>query len=271
MDQHDDMEVATQKRDKNIAELESSKQPCYIPGSPILGDAIQEILAQHFLNDVRKESITRALLLSTYTPEQLDAAIKQAVDATSKNVLELLSPMGSDEAFHKDVEALFCGAAGVWREAQHKRKGVEARMTDHFNDWQWSYLDDFTVAEIRGQQPGLRKFDMLNLFPRVFVPEENHVVNPGFVLWPEQNTVFAAEQELREYMAPRRSKGGWIGNIPGGSTRRGRRLSTLPVGRNGAIESSPTFLKNDDKAPIFRLQRGHKQGSQIQNGHRGEG
>ena len=245
-------------------------KPCYIPESPMFGDAIQEILARQLLTDVGKERITRALLLSTYRPEEVDAAIEQAVDATSKEVLELLSPIGGNEAFRKDVEALFREAAGVWKEVQHSRKAVEVSMMDDFkDDWQWSHLDDFTVAEIKGQ-PGLRKFDMLNLFPRMFVPEDQHIVNPGCVLWPHQNTVFAAEQELRECIAIRRSKGGLMGNVPGGSMRRDRRLSTLSDGRHGAMGPSPTSLKTEDKAPFLGPQRGSKQGDQIQNGHRGD-
>ena len=246
-------------------------KPCYIPESPTFGDAIQEILAQQLLTDVRKERITRALLLSTYRPEEVDATIEQAVDATSKEVLELLRPIGGTEDFRKDVVALFREAAGVWKEVQRSRKAVEVSMTDDItNSWKWSHLDELNVAEIKGQ-PGLPKFDMLNLFPRMFVPEDQHTVNPGCVLWSHQNIVFAAEQELRECIATRSSRGGWVGTAPGGSLRRERRPSTLPDGRYKIIGSSPTSLKTEDKAPFLVPQQGSKQGSQTQNGHRGDG
>ena len=241
---------------------------CYMPESPAFGDAIQEILARHFSTDVGKERITRALLLSTYRPEEVNATIEQVVDGTSKKVLELLSPIGGNEDFRKDVKALFHEAAGLWKEAQHSRKAVDVSMMDDFTEGcQWSHLDEFTLAGIKGQ-PGLRKFDMLHLFPRMFVPEDQHIVNPGCVLWPDQNVVFTAEQEHRESKAIRRSKGELMGSILGGSMRQNRRLSTLSDGRNGAMGPSPTSLKTEDKAPFQGLQRGSKQGDQIQNGHR---
>ena len=245
-------------------------KPCYIPESPTFGDAVQEILAQQLLTDVGKERIIRALLLSMYRPKEVDEAIEQAVDAASKEVLELLSPLGGNEAFRKDVESLFREAAGVWKEVQHSNKAVQVSMMDDFNnDCRWSHLDDFNVGEIKGQ-PGSKRFDMLNIFPRMFVPEDQHIVNPGWVLWSSQNIVFAAEQEFRECIAMRRYRGGWMGTVPGGSMRRNRRLSTLSDGRNGAIESSPTSPKIEYKAPFLGSQGGSKQGNQIPNGHRGD-
>ena len=237
-------------------------KPCYIPSFPVCDDEIQEILAQQLLTDVKKERITRALLLSTYGPEEVDEAIEQAVYTTSKEVLERLHPIGGNEAFRKEVEALFRDAAVVWKEVQHSRKAVEVRMPDEFhNNGQWPHLDEFTVAGIKGQ-PGPPKFGMLNLFPRMFVHEDRHVVNPGCVLLPHQNTVFAAEQEFRETIATKRSRGG---------SMRQRRPSTLPDGRYGATGSSPTSQPTDDKAFLVQAQRGAKQGNQIQNGPRGDG
>ena len=46
----------------------------------------------------------------------------------------------------------------------------------------------------------LKTFEKLPLFPRIWVPEEGHIVHCGFVLLPDQNTVVAAEQELRQSM-----------------------------------------------------------------------
>ena len=86
------------------------------------------------MTDARKERITRALFLSTYAPEEVDTAIKQAVDTASKDVLELLSPIGANEPFRKDLEKLFYEAAGVWREAQQSTKMVEASVTKKLNN-----------------------------------------------------------------------------------------------------------------------------------------
>ena len=242
-------------------------KPCYIPGPPVLSHAIQLILAQQFMTEVGKESITRALLLSTYEPEEVDAAVQQIVDITSKDVFGLLSPLGGNEAFYKDVQVLFREAAAVWKEAQHSRKVVDARITDDFDDWKWSHLEEFAVAEIKAQAVPQR-FDMLNLFPRISVPEDNHVVNHGFVLWPDQNIVVAAEQELRECMAARRSKGGIVS---GGSMRRERRPSARLDGRSGVMGSSPTSLKTEKKAAFSEPQHEHTPRGQTHSGNRGEG
>lgn len=221
-------------------------KPCFLPESGAAGETIKEILIHQSLDNVRKERFTRALLLSTYEAEDVDATVAQAACIMSKVVLSLLSPMGGDEAFRKEVEALFRDAADVWKEAQQSKKMVLASMEDDFTEWQWSHLEEFTVAEVK-VQPSLPKFEMLNLFPRVWVPEDGHIVNHGYVLWPHQNTVFAAEQEFRERMAIRRPNG----NVFSGSIRRERRLSTL---------QPPTILGPGDKVPPQDAPRGQLQG-----------
>ena len=226
-------------------------KPFYVPESAVAGEVIKEILIQQSLDNIGRERLTRALLLSTYEPEDVDAIVTQTACIISKDVLTLLSPMGGDEAFRKEVEALFREAADVWKEAQQSKKMVLASITDEYNDWQWSHLEDFTVAEVKAQ-PSLPRFDMLNLFPRIWVPEDGHILNPGFVLWPHQNTVFAAEQELRERMAAKRPSG----NAFGGAMRRERRLSTL---------QPPTSLGAGDKVSSLEAARGQPQGIHSQN------
>lgn len=235
-------------------------KPCYVPESTTVSDTIKAVLAQQFTTDPQKERITRALLLSTYTPKEVNEAITQAVHETSREVLNLLSPIGGgDETFRRDVEALFYEAADVWKEAQYSKKMVEVSMTDDdFEDWPWAQLDEFTSAvnEINGP-PALPKFHMLNLFPRIFVPEDNYIVNKGFVLWHDQNTVIAAEQELSQYLAAKRLKLGRNGKNLSGS----RRLSGLNDGRIG--------VRSGDRAPFLEAQRVQTQGSQTQDGNRG--
>jgi len=236
-------------------------KPCYIPESPTLADATQLILAQQLLTGVDRERLTRALLLSMYKTEEVDEAINRTVTDSSKEVVELLSPIGGTEVFQKDVQVLFREAARVWRDVQHGKKAVEVSMKDDFGDNQdWSFLPDFNTVEIK-EKPGAPKFGMINLFPRVFIHEGEHLINPGYVLWPEQSTVVAAEQELRECMAAR---------FKSGSLRRDRRLSTRSDGREGPAGSSPTSLKSEDKVALSGLQRGSKQGTQTQNGNRGD-
>jgi len=219
--------------------------------------AIQLILEKQFLSGADKERITRALLLPMYKPKQVDKAISQTVTKASEEVVELLSLIGGTEAFRKDVQALFGEAAKVWRDVQHGREAVEVSMTDDFNNGlNWGCLEEFDAVKMNGG-PGVPKSEMINLFPCIFVPEGEHLVNSGCVLWLDQNTVVAAEQEFRQLMAEKRAKGG--------SFRRDRRPSNRSDGREGPAESSPTSLKSEDKVAFSR---GPKQG---QNGNRGDG
>ena len=197
---------------------------------------MQEILAQQSMTNAGKEPIMRALLLSAYASEEVDAAIARAVQSTSREIISLLSPFlsSSVEAFYADLEALLYETAEVWKEAQHSEKMVEASMIEE-NDWPWEDLDEFDSAVAAPQaQPGPQKFNMLNLFPRVFVTEDNHIVYPGVVLWPDQNTVHAADQEFGDWMAARRTNGG---RGPDGNflarRERERRKSTLTEGKVG--------------------------------------
>ncbi|MCJ1389239.1 hypothetical protein MMC18_002095 [Xylographa bjoerkii] len=246
-------------------------KPCYILESGEVSDAIMDILTQQFMDNTRKERVTRALLLSTFDPEDIKVATKQAASDASKKVLALLSWIGGNEDFRKDMEKFFLDAAELWTEAQHSTKMVEASMKDDLQNWTWRHLEEFTsaAADTKAQQ-ALQPFNMLSLFPRVYVPEDKHIVFSGFVLWGDQSIVSAAEHELRGCIAARRSTGGWNGNSSGGSMRRDRRLSTLADRWNGVTALSPSSLKTEIKAP-FLEQRPQTQGSRVQNGHGGKG
>jgi hypothetical protein len=236
-------------------------KPCYIPESIVASEAIKSILAHQSVTNVGKEPLTRALLLSTYVPSDVDAAIKRAVHATSEEVLTLLSPISTgDHTLRTDIEALFNEAADVWKEAQHSNKLVEASMTDDdFEDWPWDQLEEFTSTVTQSTvQPVSQKYDALNLFPRVFIPADNRIVHHGLVLWPDQNIVVAAEQEFRQCMAARPFKLGRNGSVSG----RPRRLSILNDGKNG--------MRAEHGASFLGTQRTHTQGSQAA-GNRGEG
>lgn len=244
-------------------------KPCYIFGPNNLGEAVKDILIQQFDVNSRQESLTRALLLSMYNPEEVKSTMKQIIHDTSNNILDLLSLIGGNEDFRNEIEALFQEAAAVWKEAQHSSKMLEASITDEYGDWQWQLLEDFTLPEIN-VQPELKIFEKLPLFPRIWVPDEEHVVHRGCVLLPDQNTVVAAEQELRQSM--KKLKNGWNGSAPAGSIRRERRLSTKLIGRPGVPLSSPNNPRAEGKAPsFFGTQWIQPRGSQAPNGNRGEG
>jgi len=231
-------------------------RPCYIPESLDVSEAIREIFKQQYMNNPKKERLTRALLISTFEPQKIDGAIKRAATSASENVLKLLSSIGGNEDFRKDIERFFFDAANVWKEAQYSTKMVEASMEDD-DEWIWGELEEFTAAAA-GTDP-----NMLTLFPRVYVTEDEHIVSSGFVLWGDQPIVLAAEQEYRDSIAARRPIGG--------SVRRERRSSTVPDRRNGVTPSSPTSLKNENRAPFLEAQRSQIQESQIQNGTGGKG
>lgn len=244
-------------------------KPCYIFGPNNLGEAVKDILIQQFDTDSRQESLTRALLLSMYNPEEVKLATKQIVHDISNNILALLGLIGGNEDFRNETEALFQDAAAVWKEAQHSSKMLVASITDDFSDWQWQLLEDFTVPEI-DVQPELKIFEKLPLFPRIWVPEEGHIVHRGFVLLPDQNTVIAAQQELRQSM--KKLKIGWNASTPAGSIRRERRLSMKLDERPGVPLSSPTNPRAEGKASsFFGAQWIQPRGSQTPNGNRGEG
>jgi hypothetical protein len=244
-------------------------KPCYIFGPNNLGEAVKDILTQQFDANSRQESLTRALLLSMYNPEEVKSAIKKIVHDASNNILALLSLIGGTEAFRNEIEALFQDAAAIWKEAQHSSKMLEASITDDFGDWQWQLLEDFTVPGI-DVQPELKTFERLPLFPRIWVPEEEHIVHRGFVLLPDQNTVVAAEQELRQSM--KKLKSGWTTSTPTGSIRRERRLSMKLDGRPGVPLSSSTNSRAEGKASsFFGAQWIQPRGSPAPNGNRGEG
>lgn len=223
---------------------------------------VEKILAQQLSVSAERETITRAMLLSAYVPGDIDEVIKRAVHAASEEVLNLLRPIsGGDETLRADIETLFYEAVDVWKEAQHSKKMVEASVTDEdFENWPWSHLEEFTstVAETKAQ-PVSQRFEMLNLFPRIFIPEDDHIVHVGIVLWPNQSTVIAAEQELRECTAAKRVKNGRHGSVSGGS----RRLSILNDGGTGARAA--------DRASFLEGKRPQMQGRQALDGTRGEG
>lgn len=184
--------------------------PCYVPESSEAGETLNEILGKQFETSERKERITRALLLSTYTPSDFDKAIKQVVQETADEVCKLLNLIGGGEdSFHKEIKALFYEAANVWKEAQFSTKMVEASTREDETDWQWETLEDFTSPVGENQtQSTVEKVDPLNLFPCVYVPETEHIVNSGCVLWTTQYTVIAAQQEVARCRATRPKRGG---------------------------------------------------------------
>lgn len=238
---------------------------CFI-GHPQLNQVVESILIKQSETNVKTELITRALLLSTYEQAEVDAAVKDVATNASHDLQKLLSPIGGNDSFRKEIEKLFYEAADVWKEVRHSKTVFEASMDDEPH-WQWLHLEEFTIPDIKAQ-PGARQFEKLTLFPRVFIPETNEVVYPGYVLLPNQNTVFAAEEELAAWKVRKASDCARNGSIRGGLLRRARRPSAHSDGRNGA-SLSPTISKSEGNAASGEYQRGPTQVSQGPNGYHG--
>ena len=160
----------------------------------------------------------------------------------SIDLQKLLSLIGSDDIFRKEIEKLFYEAAIVWKEVQYSKTVVEASMDDEPH-WQWSHLEEFTIPNIKAQ-PGARQFGVLTLFPRVFAPETSQIVHPGYVLLPNQNVVFAAAEEFAAWRARKASDCIRNGSARVTLPRRVRKSSVACDGRNGA-PLSPTISRSE--------------------------
>lgn len=224
--------------------------PCYIPNSASFGNSFKDILATQFDTDVTKERITRALVLSTYPAEAATAAMMKTAKISSVQIENLLSPLGANDKFAKELEKIFLDAGEIWRgTAQHSIKMIEAFTEDDIPDHPWATMDEFNIPTTNitatatttttnsatdANQDAIQDSEMLNLFPCIYVPEDEKTVFPGIALLYSQGIASAAEQELSDCLVARRSRNSWnIGGSP--TTRRERRMSLLPDGKGGGF------------------------------------
>ena len=238
---------------------------CYLFGLNNFEKIVKDILIQQFDADSKQESLTRVFLLFMYSPEEMKSTIKQIVHDIFNNILALLVLIDDNETFRNDIETLFQDAVDIWKKAQHSSKMLEASITDDFSDWQWQLLKEFIVSEIDVQLE-LKIFEKLSLFSRIWVPEEEHIVHRDFVLLLDQNTVVAAQQELRQSM--KKLKNEWNASTPADLIRRERRLSMKLDERSEVSLSSSTNSRAESKASSFF---GAQLMQQTSNGTRGEG
>lgn len=222
-------------------------KPCYIPDSTQFSDGFKEILAMQFRAGVSKERITRALVLSTYDdPKEdfIDEAIKETVTGAVTRITNLLAPLVADEGFASELLGLFWDAANVWRGmAQYSIKMVEALTENDFPNLPWATLDQFTISpppstttiSSPGGHGASSHGEMLNLFPRIYVPEDEKVVFSGIALLPSQGIAAAAEKEATEFVLARKPKTTWgsagaTGNAFSGGGGK-RRMSSFSEGK----------------------------------------
>ncbi len=200
--------------------------PCYYPESATASRIMKEILEQQFNVEPRRENMMRSLMLSAYTANEMDAASERAVTATLDEVLCHLGPVLADgEAFRADLGRLLQKFVDVWKPAMFSKKLILATTEDDGNISEWEKMEEFgSPAEPSENMPVRPKFRMLNLFPRIYVPELDCMAHKGIVLLPWQEIVLAAEREHWDWAAREARKSRW-GRDANTLSRRERRLS----------------------------------------------
>lgn len=226
-------------------------KPCYIPKSASFSIGIKEILATQFLDEVAKERITRALILSTYPTDDTIMAMTETAGTSSSQIETLLKPLGANEEFANELKEIFLDAGEIWKDsAQHSDKMIEALIEDDIPGNPWAIMDEFTIPTNNTTPTTTTNYanddplrsSMLNLFPCIYVPEDERTVFPGVMLLYGQGIVSAAEQEFNECLVARRPRIVWSNTnaFPGGptTTRRERRMSSVTDGKGGILTTS---------------------------------
>ena len=205
-----------------------------MPESISFNESIKKLLGQQFTISAEKERITRALLISAYKSKDVEEAISRVAQAASIHALELLSPIGANEEFRAELKKIFFVAAKLWSQAQHSHKMVEASMKlgDFLENWPSNQFDDLNTGVAKDQVPQAPAlFDMLPLFPSIFIPEDDSDLFTGFALYPDQNIFKAANVVNKEYIAVRGSSRGAQSRPATGPARR---LSVRHDNKDGA-------------------------------------
>lgn len=247
-------------------------KPCYIPYSSSFSDGLKDILATQFRTDPEKERITRALILSTYLEEEVTTAISLTARASANEIRILLNPLGATDKFAKELEKIFFDAGELWKNfAQHSDKMVEALTEDDVSDVSWEIMNEFTMqntnttttttAADTDKDPS--QSNVLNLFPCIFVPEDDNVLFSGVRLIDSQGIMSAADEEFSAYTVARRQRNlrSTTGGFSGGHPTRGRerRMSSFGEGRGGILaNSSAAAVAGDEATQQQRSKNGNK-------------
>jgi hypothetical protein len=171
--------------------------PCYYPESATASRIMKDILEQQFNVEPSRENMMRALMLSAYTADEMDAAGERAVEATLDEAVRRLGPILADgDAFRADLGALLRKFMDAWKLALSSKKLILAVAQEDYDTSESEIMEEFGGTtkpnEVLLGQP---KFGVLSLFPRIYVPELKYVVHKGIVLLPWQEIVLAAERE----------------------------------------------------------------------------
>lgn len=247
-------------------------KPCYIPYSSSFSDGLKDILATQFRTDPEKERITRALILSTYLEDEITTAMNLTAEASANEIRLLLNPLGATEKFEKELKKIFLDAGELWKNiAQHSDKMIEAFTEDEVPGVSWEIMDEFTIqntnttttttAADTDKDPS--QSNVLNLFPCIYVPEDNNVLFSGVRLLHSQGIMSAADEEFLACIVARRQRNSR--NTPGGFTGghptrgRERRMSSFGEGRGGILaNSSAAAVAGDESTQQQRSKNGNK-------------
>ena len=207
--------------------------PCYYPESATASRILKDVLQQQLSVEPCRENMMRALMHSAYTIDEMDAASERALVATLDEAVCKLGPILADgDTFRADLGMLLRKFMDVWKLALLSKKLILASAEeDDTSDSE--IMEEFggtiTPSEIMLGRP---KFGVLCLFPRIHVPELDHVVHKGIVLLPWQEIVLAAEREYwscaaRDVKRKKAARGSNEG-AAGALLRRERRASVSP-------------------------------------------
>lgn len=205
-------------------------------------DELHDILLDQAESDSTKESLCRALLLSTFDDDDREVAVAGAISTTAKEADDLLGPLLASEArgaFRSEFDVLTREAARLWHRAQHTTVRVEASLKG-IDTGNWRDLalpsgeHNSPVAGAAAATDLSHDEAMQAIFPSIFKVDEDgwEAVFPGILLRNAQ--IAAAEREWRHDM----SKLGRGQSARLGQSKRNRRAS----GANGhsGIIRSPT-------------------------------
>jgi len=209
--------------------------PCYYPESATASRILKDVLLQQLSVEPCRENMMRALMHSAYTVDEMDAASERAVVATLDEAVSKLGPLLADsDTFRADLGMLLRKFMDAWKLALLSKKLILASAEEDDTS-ESETMEEFggtvTPSEIMLGRP---KFGVLCLFPRIHVPELDHVVHKGIVLLPWQEIVLAAEREYWSCAARdvkqrnKAARGSNEGAAGGLLIRRERRASVSP-------------------------------------------
>lgn len=188
-------------------------QPVYFEDAD---NVIRQLLVRLAVENSRKESFFRSLLLSTFTQEQAKHSangVKQVVREVGWYVQELLS--GADlEDFRSGLEQIAQQAREVWHIVQHARERFEPNFDlSSLEDVEWEALR--FEGEAGTKEPSLTGTsegdqELLVIFPPIFLLEDAppYPITNGVALMKSQARAAVEEVERKNSSSPSVGKTG---------------------------------------------------------------